>query len=344
MAHNIANLNGQDTFVYLDQPAWHKLGRNILKEIQALAPEHRLSATLAAAGMDYDVQTRPIFVAGDRLIPSHKATVRVDADGTETVLGVVGEGYKTIQNTEAIAAIRPLVEEFGCVPAAAGALGQGERAWVLLRFADKVITPLPGDDVRGYFLLYWDHAGQASLKMLGTPVRVVCQNTLGVATNGRSAWIQVRHTTNADQRLDQAAGIVRKLGESLQLTGETFTQLAHKVLNARQLAEYIERAIPNTDPKAANAAKVIQARRDTVAKLVFYGRGAALANQDVDTAAGESTPWGAYNAVTEYYDHVRPAEATNDSGLRRAYESSVFGGNAEIKQAALEVARELVAA
>lgn len=347
MAHNIATLNGQAAFVYLDQTAWHGLGTSILSLMQRTPAAERIDAAMQAAGLGFTVETRPLYLADGTPVQGHKATVRLQADGTiGATLGVVGDGYKTIQNAEAVEVLRPLAEEFGCVPAAAGVLGDGERCWMLMRLADTVITPIDGDDVRGYFLLYWDHAGQASLKMLGTPIRVVCQNTLNMATGhgSRAAWINVRHTTNADKRLDEAAGIIRKLMQAMQATGDTFASMAHKRLNARQIAEYIAAAIPNTDPKSANLSPVIEARRETIAQLVHNGRGAALANAGVSTIDGGASVWAAYNAVTEYFDHVRPAEATNESGLRRAFESSVFGGNADTKAQALQLASQLVAA
>jgi hypothetical protein len=135
-----------------------------------------------------------------------------------------------------------------------------------------------------------------------------------------------------------------KLMEAMKATGDTFATMAATVMDAKSLASYIEAVIPNTDAKAAAIAPVVQARRDTVARLVFAGRGAAMANQLVNVAAGEASLWAAYNAVTEYFDHVRPAEAKSDAGRINAQTSAVFGGNADVKAAALDVARQLVAA
>ena len=344
MAHNLATINGRDATVYLDATPWHGLGQNILQLMQATAPADRIDAALAAAQMTYSVGSLPLYLADGSQVPGHKASVRFAADGTvAATLGVVGDGYRHIQNAEACAILRPLAEEFGCVPAAAGVLGNGERCWMLMRLADATITPLPGDDVRGYFLLHWDHTGQMTVQGLGTGIRVVCQNTLTLATTGRKAWIAVRHTSGAGGRLDEAAAIVRKLMQALQATGETFASMGAKRLDAAAIDAYIAKVIPNTT-SSQTVAPVIQARRDTIATLVHGGKGAAMANQGVNTADGGASLWAAYNAVTEYFDHVRPAEAQSEAGLLRAHESAVFGGNAEIKAAALTVAAQLVAA
>jgi hypothetical protein len=180
---------------------------------------------------------------------------------------------------------------------------------------------------------------------LGTPIRVVCQNTLAMATpRGARNWFSLRHSASLGARIDDAASLVRTLTAEMIASGETFAGMARKALTASQVAEFVTRVTPNGDPRALTASPVIQARRDTIARLVFYGRGAAMANQLVDTRDGSASLWAVYNSVTEYYDHVRPAEAKSDAGVSKANESAVFGGNALIKANALVLARELVAA
>jgi phage/plasmid-like protein (TIGR03299 family) len=342
MAHNIATINGQDAIAYLDQTPWHGLGQKL--QLAGVARTELIDRALDAAHMRWTVGSLPIFLADGTEVAGHKVSARFNSDGTIAAqLGVVGDGYTHTQNVENVGILRVLAEEFGCVPAAAGVLGNGERCWMLMRLADATISPLPGDDVNGYFLLHWGHDGNMSVQGLATGVRVVCQNTLSLATTGRKAWISIRHTTNAGARLDDAAKLIKTLMQTLAATGETFASMARKRLGARELAAFIAAAIPNTTAGPA-IAPIIVARRDTVARLVFYGKGAALANQGADVAAGGSTVWAAYNAVTEYVDHVRTAEAQSPEGLRRAQESAIFGGNAEIKAQAFTLARQLVAA
>lgn len=67
-----------------------------------------------------------------------------------------------------------------------------------------------------------------------------------------------------------------------------------------------------------------------------------MANQLVP--AGSLSAWGLVNAVTEYWDHVRPAEAGTASAKASAAKSAIFGEAYEVKTQALIIARELVAA
>jgi len=343
MAHNIATINGVSAMAYLDQTPWHGLGERL--NFAGVDKSQVIDRALDAAQMRYTVGSMPMHLTDGTEVEGYKASVRFNPDGTVAAqLGVVGDGYHHTQNEQNVEILRVLAQEFGCVPAAAGVLGKGERCWMLMRLADAKLSPLPGDDVNGYFLLHWGHDGNMSVQGLATGIRVVCQNTLSMATNGRKAWIAIRHTKSASARLDDAAKLIKTLMGTLKATGETFASMAAKNLSAAQLDAFIAAAIPNTDPKAATVAPIIVARRDTVARLVFFGRGAAMANQGANVAAGEASVWAAYNAVTEYVDHVRTAEAQSKEGLRRAQESAIFGGNADIKAQAFQLARELVAA
>lgn len=343
MAHNLMETAAGAAMAYIDATPWHKLGQRL--NLREMAREAMLDAAIDAALMRYQVASVPMFLADGTEITGHKAAVRLAADGSvAATFGPVGDNHKHIQNEAACEILRPMIEEFGAVPAALGALANGARCWVLLRLADATVTPVDGDDVNGYFLLHWGHDGQIALTGLGTTVRVVCQNTLSMATNAArgGSWFKVRHTSSAQQRLDEAAQLVRRLGQAMQATGDTFAALARKALTPDQLAAYVAAAIPDTGTKPGQVSPVIEARRETIVELARMGRGAVMASQLVP--AGQVSVWAAVNAITEYFDHVRPAEATNDSGLRRASESAIFGGNADIKVAALAEARRLLAA
>ena len=333
---NIATINGKAAIAYLDATPWHGLGERMTPEQAA-----DLDLAMAAAGLNWQVDLQPVQLLDGTVIPSAKATVRIDAAGV-TPLAVVGNDYSLIQNGQAAEIMRPLIEDLGCRIAVGGALGDGQRCWLLAQLPNATITPVPGDDVRGYGLLDWSHDGQTQLRLLGTGVRVVCQNTLNLAVGKAKgkAWIKVRHTSSAAQRLDEAAAIVRQLSEAMQHTGDTFAALARRRMNPAELKAYIAASIPDAQAVAGKVSKVIEARRQTIEALAYQGKGAAMANQLVD---GVSL-WGAWNAITEYWDHVRTAEASSPAGLLKAQTSAVFGGNADLKAAALVVAQRLLGA
>lgn len=337
MAHNLAVIDGRVAMAYQGATPWHKLG-------QRLTGQTSLQAALQAAGLDYTVALEPLYLGDGRTVDTHRSVVRVVPGGVSVPLGVVGDTYTAVQNSAAAEPLQALMD-LGCTVAAAGALGQGERCWCLIQLpADTTVQAVPGDDNRGYFLLHWSHDASTGVNGRLTVIRVVCQNTLSAATASGRDQFSIRHTTSAARRLDEAASLLKSLMAAMRETGDTFAALAAKRLSPQALAAYIEAVVPNTDPKATTIAPVIQSRRDTIARLIHLGQGADLANQLIDTTGGAASAWAAYNAITEYFDHVRPGEAKSPEGVARANESALFGGNALIKVQALKIARQLIAA
>jgi phage/plasmid-like protein (TIGR03299 family) len=205
------------------------------------------------------------------------------------------------------------------------------------------IKVLGADEVRGYFLLTWSHDGNSGIVGRFTAVRVVCQNTLAMAeaAGSKGRTFTIRHTSSAESRVQQAGEIMARLNETLAATGETFNDMARRSLSPAAVQAYIDACVPNPEPRKT-LSPVLQARRDSIARLITLGKGADMANSGV--AAGQVSLWGAYNAVTEYWDHVRTAETKSAAGLLRAQESAIFGGNGDAKVAALSIAQQLLTA
>lgn len=320
---------------YQNAAPWHKLGKRMANA--------DVDTALDAAGLRYDVVTDSLYLKDGTLVLGRRATLRVDPDGTRYQLGTVGDAYHVVQNSDASAILRPMIDA-GCTVECAGALGAGERVWMLVKMAGQTISPVDGDDCRGYFLLHWSHDGSSGIIGLGTLIRVVCQNTLGLALGqNRKRWFTILHRANAADRIAEATRLMAQLTEAMKRTGDTFAKLARQDMGAKELRAYIERVIPAEpiDDKGT-ISSVLAKRRDTIVELARYGKGAELANQAVP--AGSVSLWAAYNAVTEYFDHVRPAESGSANGSYRANESAIFGINADVKADALTEAQKLLAA
>lgn len=336
MAHMIDETTGRPAIAYAGETPWHKLGRK-MTEIE----RRDIAAALKLAGLDWQVAAIPLNYGNPaqplRKVPDAQGIIRMD---TGAYLGTVGAAYTEIQNREAAETVAALVAEHGCTVEVAASLDGGKRAFCLLKMPDATISPAPGDDVRGYLLVSWSHDGSGAVRIVLTPIRVVCQNTLSAAYSaGYSSVAVVRHTKSAPDALKTAARVAQQMHKALIKTGETFAELAARTMNARELAEYIETVIPA--PKVADGeaapqlSDTIKARREEIARLIFDGHHTADGISDYRT--GISTAWRAYNAVTEYFDHVRAREAKSPSARLTAYDSALFGGNAAIKAQALRV-------
>jgi phage/plasmid-like protein (TIGR03299 family) len=200
------------------------------------------------------------------------------------------------------------------------------------------VTPVPGDDVRGYLLATTGHDGSWSYQIRATPIRVVCQNTLNAASESGTDFVRLFHTKGSASKVDGAAKIVQSIVKTFQETGETFASFANRRMSEPEVIKFIETIFPHTDD--TKPSDVINARRKTVADLVWNGAGSDIARSSTDGAAN---CWAMYNAVTEYFDHVRPAEAKSTAGLDRANLSAIFGSGADMKNRAFRLAQMVTA-
>lgn len=336
MAHNLATINGKVAMAYQGETPWHKLGVRMNGE----GGRVNVDAALTAANLDWKVSRQDLFLADGRKVDNRSAVVR---DVDNAVLGTVSDALGLVQNSDAFGVLTPAIEKFGITIEAAGALGNGARTWMLAKMGEA-ITPIEGDAINGYFVIVNGHDGTHSYEGVLTPIRVVCQNTLTAAIGDKAGNItnrvfKVPHTRLVNDQTDAIAKLVLSLTAALKETGKTFAALAQRQLTPTEVVSFIESVFPaKLDINGKVESDVIAARRKTVAELVWSQPGAELAGADAHGA----TAWAAYNAVTYYFDHVRTAEAQSAAAVRKANESALFGGNAEIKLQALRKARQLV--
>lgn len=141
MPANINECDGHAAVMVVGEPAWHRLGTVL--DHPATAAE-----ALAAAHLDWRVIKQPLFAGNDarRAVSNYFAIVREDEwkQNKTTVLGIVGKDYTPLQNREAFDFFDPIVGEGAAIYHTAGALGEGERVWILAscrrRFASSVMT------------------------------------------------------------------------------------------------------------------------------------------------------------------------------------------------------------
>jgi phage/plasmid-like protein (TIGR03299 family) len=333
--HNIDTYHGQVTMAYQGEAPWHQLG-------EPLPASANVAQALATAHLDWTVRLDPIFrLAPDQptdspayqLITDKRAVVRDDG----RYLATVGDQYVPVQNADAFSVLAPACADYGVEIVTAGAIDGGKRVWMLARLPES-IEVTDGDRVNGYFLVTTGHDGYTAFTGRPTPIRVVCQNTLNAAMSARGVDIvRIRHTATAEARVKEAAHLVTAMTQSLRETGETFRQLAEHRMTPQEIAEYIKALLP--DDERGNASDTTKQRRRDIGALVWAGIGADLAGADANGA----TAWACYNAVTEYFDHVRPAQSKSPAGQARANVSAIFGANHAAKAKALTLARQLVA-
>ena len=335
MAHNL-NYNertGKYSFFSVQQKAWHNLGQ--------VVEQYPTSAeAIKYAGLDFEVIKSPLYThgkgvnisndgeineGGNILLPDNFATMRTD---TNTVFGVVGKDYQIVQNTDAFTFLDAIVGGGdGILYETAGALGNGERVFITAKLPGYIRVGNGDDVTEKYIFLVTSHDGTGSITTAFTPVRIVCQNTLNAALINMSNVVRIRHTSGAKQRLENAhkvMGLANQL--STQLEG-IFNQWTKVRICDEDVKKLIQLALcPNKETldalKKGADDELSTVFKNTVEDAFSYGMMADT--QQMNTTKG--TVFGAYNAVTGYYQNVR-----NYKDDEAKLQSILMGGTAQAK-------------
>ena len=334
MAHNIHynQQTGKHSFFSVKEKAWHNLG-TIVEDYPTS------SEAIQFAGLDYTVEKRPLFTL-DHFnqssegfeqkkvtieVPNHFATVRTD---TEEVLGVVGKEYKVVQNWDAFTFFDAIVGGEGIFYETAGALGKGERIFITAKLPDYIQVGR-GDLIEKYLFLTTSHDGLGSITAAFTPIRIVCNNTLHAALQNCLNSIKIRHTQNAKERLEQAhkvMGISNKLSKQLE---QIFNHWAKVPIRDEMIKKLIEKALaPNKEVLNLLQEEKRELLSTCYKNMCTAAYEYALSSPTQQTETTKGTVFGAYNAITGYFQNVR-----NYGSEEAKLKSLILGGIAQIKTA-----------
>lgn len=267
---------------------WHGLGTAVEE-----APNSK--EALKLAGLDWTVDSRPIFTDNGIEIPGYRANTR---SSDNKVLGIVGNKYKIVQNAEAFEFTDALIGD-NVRYETAGSLYGGKRIWLL---AKMPTTTILGDDVEPYLTFTNTHDGTGAIKVCMTPVRVVCNNTLNIALNGASRKWSARHMGNIESKLKEAQHTL-ELAETYM---ENLATMADQYANTKVTDDEVRKVLntvfeakeTDSDRKKANMEKA----KDEFIACYFA--------PDIMKFMG--TQWGLINAAADYVGHTAPNRMTEN--------------------------------
>jgi phage/plasmid-like protein (TIGR03299 family) len=327
MAHELTiRQDGYAEMAFVGQTPWHGLGQ----ELQEGAD---MQTWRKAAGMDWCLESAPVcFTAshfdedteqmvddGQQVYIGQNVLYRSD---TKAPMSVVSDRYKPVQPTEVLDFFKDLVEESGFRLHTAGTLFGGKRLWALAE-TGKFGEVTKDDGIGGFLLLSTSCDRTLSTTARFTSVRVVCNNTLSMATATNADTVSFTHARTFDHELMKA-----KLGLAVQ-SFDAFMMMG-KHLQAQKLTSIKAKAfLVNL---LSNPAKIEDANYD-ITKTNGYNKILELFEGD---AKGSElvghTKWGMLNAVTEYFDHHLPSR-TADARLNNTW----FGNGNTAKNKAVNL-------
>lgn len=333
MAHNL-NFNektNQHSFFSVKEKAWHGLG-------QIVQDYPTSSEAIKHAGLDYTVEKRKLFtldndnqqgdpeetiIVPEIEVPGYFATLRTD---TEQVLGVVGKDYEIVQNVDAFSFFDSIVGGDGIQYETAGALGKGERIFITAKLPGYIKVG-NNDLIEQYLFLTTSHDGYGSITAAFTPIRIVCNNTLNAALRNHSNSIKIRHTANAKDRLEQAHKV---MGISNQLSAQLetiFNQWSKVRITDPDLQQLIRLALVPNKEVLDNINNCKWDELSTCFNNIcnsVYEYAHSSETQQTETTKGSL--FGAYNAVTGYFQNVRSYK-NEEAKLK----SLLYGGTAQAR-------------
>lgn len=371
MAANLAQTrNGTAMIASLRQMPWH--GQGIVFNEPVNGRE-----MLKLAGLDFQVLACPIFgkvrkegaekaigwdAATDSPVMGRELSVPTDEEvegirgiyrsDTGAILGLASEKYEIFQNEEMVEVMDAIAKDGGITYEVAGGLGKGERVWVLAQIPD-LCYDVKGDAMKQYLTIFTSHDGSSALNIFPTTVRVVCANTWRAATVERQkmeakhgkqtvkAGYSIKHTRNMKDMVKQAVDAFAAAVECNKFSREFYRSLAEVPATSAMRDEFFGFIVDggkDESDRAEEISKRTAARRDAKRdELNMLLRSAT--NQ---TAAAAGTAWGLWNCASEWIDHLAPTRKVGSKSEDAArFESSQFGGGADLKDAAMTKIAEL---
>jgi phage/plasmid-like protein (TIGR03299 family) len=246
----------------------------------------KASEAIRLAQLDWKVSLEPIYVRGEDgefNVVEHKYAVTRDTD--KRVFATVGRSYKPLQNSAAFEFLDNLVDQ-GLEFETAGALRGGSIVFLTAKVPTSIL--IGGEDAHDVYLFLRNaHNGMDSVRVGITPIRIVCQNTLDMALNYQQRSWSVAHNTTMEGKLAEAR-------EALSMTFaycEAFEMQANALLDTKfsddAFDHFLNKCLEDFGERSFEKSK------EGIKSLY---------NDSITCKPYRGTKWGAYNAVSEWFE------------------------------------------
>lgn len=275
------------------------------------------------AGLDYKLELQPIYIAGTakvddipvqgKQIAGKSAVVRTDNGNP---IGVVGKRYEIVQNAEVFSFFDGIVEQgLGTYREAYCADG-GAKVSVI---CDMGYFKIGQDECKKQLILRTSHDGSCAVTGIMRVLRLVC-------TNGLMAWrkknsIKIRHTSNYQTKMAQARHTLGIAAQYYRWFEDSASKLYYQELGRDDAWEIITKKLMPAKNADKVSTKMKNAWSDIYSRFLS-GRG-----------NNGRTAWDLYNGVTEYVDHYRSANRSEEA----RHEANLVGAGARLKEDAFEL-------
>jgi len=281
-----------DTGAFYKTGAWHGEG-TVTQEKLTTAEFMKL------AKMDWTVEKRPMYNEDGSVVEGWSQLRRSDSNA---LLHVCKDSWTPLQNVEGFTWFDPFIQDGDLYLSAAVSLKEGRHIALTAEFTKPVEEEvLKGDEVQLKLILFNSHDGSLAVGVKFTPIRVVCSNTLHLATKGeRGKFTGEVHLTEKSVRIKHTKNLsnnLLKVRDQIDLARRQFVEVSipqYKFMSDKDLTTNLWKRYLGLlfDKDEANVDTSLRSY-DKITELLETGKG-------TDIPGVRGTMWGAYNAVTEW--------------------------------------------
>lgn len=339
--------NGEASFVECThhgeiRPAWHGLG-------EAFDNPMTIEFAMEKSHSNFVVNKQPVAGLTPEIVEMIRRGEPIDASllnsciingstcnmrmDTEEVFAVTSDKYGVVQNADAFRFINNIcgVSDDAPVIDTMGVLSDG-TTFASIRM--KSLYDLgKNDEVDMYIIVKNSFNNKEALSVFTAYQRVVCQNTLNAAFKGAESKLFIRHTKNANNRLNDFEDAARTLGfyqkyreafienmerlKTIKLSDKECEKIICKTLMGNEMFNFYADSGYNL-----NCDDLGTRTKNTIAKAIEVLHDGVGQKECADKGTGL---W-LYNGITTLF-----ANHTEYKGQEKKF-NSIFGGNADDKQ------------
>lgn len=275
-----------------------------------------MTAFAITDNLEWNVEQRPIFYpSADGTLVRYEDRVAIVREDNGVPLGVVSEGYETVQNSELLKMVKPMVEEGLLTISTMGYLNNGGKVFIQAQIAEEF--KVLGEEYKVFATLLNGHVGNASVAIGSSNVRVVCNNTFSMAYN--SIQEKYRHHEGVNERVLESKTVIDYVNSSMARYAQSVETLATSPCGKDKFHEILEAAYQKP------VAKMRDSFIETMNRNFYNGVGTE-----------GRTLYDALNAITFYNSHE--SRKTEEG----CFNYVNFGTGSRVAQRAMSFALELV--
>jgi phage/plasmid-like protein (TIGR03299 family) len=235
-------------------------------------------------------------------VPWGAACVR---DSDNLTLGLMTKSYKPIQNWQAFAFTDDLLgegvryETAGCLVGGKDGEERTRKVWILASM-DSATIKVGKDKIEPYLCFTNGFDTYNAVRVMLTPVRVVCQNTLTMAIEGAPRIWSTKHVGNIEKKMEDAKLTLGLTRQYMEILPEKLEEMIEVNMYVDEFDEFLINLFPDKDGDKAN--ENVLKMRELVKKCH---------DTKNDIAKFRETKYGVYMAVTDVITHLSPMRKTD---------------------------------